>query len=178
LFAEPDRAFHAAEIIRRVQSGSGAVQRELAKLAKAGLITVTVSGNRKLYQANRASPIFPELYGLLAKTTGLVEPLRQTLAPLRPRIAFAFVYGSVAKGTDTAKSDIDLMIVGDRLAYEKVYRALAQVEADLHRTVNPNIMTKAAWQQAVAAKNPFVARVLAQPKLFVLGGERDAPGAR
>jgi predicted nucleotidyltransferase len=176
LMGKPDQGFHASEIIRLAGSGSGAVQRELVKLAGAGILSLSVSTNRKVYQANRQSPIFEELHGLIMKTVGLVEPLRKALQPYRSKIEVAFVYGSVAKGTDTARSDIDLMIIGTDLAYGELYAALQKVERTLLRTVNPSLMTSNEWQQKLAKKAPFVNNVVRQPKLFVWGTEDELKG--
>lgn len=173
LLGQPQRQFHAAEIIRLAGSGSGAVQRELERLAAAGILSVTKSGNRKLYQANRQSPIFAELRGLILKTVGLIEPLREALRPFAKQIDAAFVYGSVAKGTDTAKSDIDLMIVGDELSYSPVFAALQKAEKILLRPVNPNLMTAGEWKRKRAEKGSFVRKIAGQPKLFVIGSEDE-----
>jgi predicted nucleotidyltransferase len=137
---------------------------------------ITTSGNRKLYQANRQSPIFGELHGLIVKTIGLVEPLRQALKPYGSEIDVAFVYGSVAKGEDTAKSDIDLMIIGNDLAYSELYAALQKAEKSLLRPVNPNLMTKIEWAQKRTGKNSFVDKISQQPKLFVFGTEHELKG--
>ena len=176
LLGQPDRAFHVSEIIRLAGSGSGAVQRELEKLSAVGILTVTASGNRKLYQANRHSPIFEELHGLITKTVGLVEPLRKALKPFAEAIDVAFVYGSVAKGRDTAKSDIDLMIVAKELSYSPVYAALQRAEKTLLRSVNPNLITPGEWKRKYAEKGSFVRKVFEQPKLFVLGSEHELEG--
>jgi predicted nucleotidyltransferase len=176
LFGHPDRAYHASELIRLAGSGSGAVQRELKKIADAGIVVVTASANRKLYRANRQSPIFKELRGLIVKTVGLVEPLRNSLKKFEPRIEAAFVYGSVAKGADTAKSDIDIMIIGDDLGYAEVYAALQKAEAFLQRSVSPNVMSPKEWRQKVARKNPFATKILMQPKLFLFGTKNALEG--
>jgi predicted nucleotidyltransferase len=173
LFGNPNRQFTASEIIRLAQSGSGAVQRELAKLSKAGILSVTESGNRKLYQANRKGPIFRELHGLVTKTVGLTEPLRTALAAYAPRIAVAFVYGSVAKGSDKAGSDIDVMIIGDDLSYGDIYAGLHKAEKTLGRTVNPNIMSPVDWRRRRIRQTPFIERVVRQPKVFLFGSEDE-----
>src|SRR5712692_5698328 len=117
LFGQPDRSFYASELIQMARGGSGAVQRELARLQQSGLVTVKRLGNQKHYQANPKSPIFAELSSIVRKTVGLAEPVREALRPLVRDIKAAFVYGSVAKRTDTAESDVDLMIVSDKLTY-------------------------------------------------------------
>jgi predicted nucleotidyltransferase len=171
LIGQPDRQFHASEIIRLAGSGSGAVQRELEKLASAGILSVATVGNRKVYRANRGSPIFGELRGIITKTAGLVEPLRQALKPFEKAIVSAFVYGSVAKKTDTAKSDIDLMIVGAGLSYSEIFAVLQKAEKTLQRPVNPNLLDAGEWKRKYREKGSFVRKIAAQPKLFVFGSE-------
>jgi predicted nucleotidyltransferase len=172
LFGQPDRSFYANELIALARAGSGAVQRELARLAKSGLATVQVSGNQKHYQANPASPIFQELCGVVRKTMGLAEPLREAIAPLAKRINAAFVYGSVAKRSDSASSDIDLMIVSNDLTYADLFEALEAVSQQLGRKVNPTIFTPSELAKRAASGGAFVKRVLEQPKVWLKGDER------
>lgn len=172
LFGQPDRRFQSGELIRLAASGTGAVHRFLTRLAGAGLITVERVGNQKHYQANRESPVFAELNGLIIKTSGLIAPLRAALEPLAKRIRAAFVYGSVAKGKDQASSDIDLMVIADKLDYADVFAALQTVEAELGRTVNPNVMTFAEWTRK-RGQAGFVSRIAGQPRLFVIGSDDD-----
>lgn len=173
LFGQPQRSYYANELIGLAGAGSGAVQRELARLAQSGLVTVHMVGNQKHYQANPASPIFAELCGIVQKTVGLAEPLRAALAPLAKKIKAAFVFGSVAKREDTAKSDIDLMLIGDKLTYADVFEALETAGARFGRTINPTIYTRKELARRRVEDNAFVTRVLAQPKLWLIGGEDD-----
>jgi predicted nucleotidyltransferase len=172
LFGQPDRRFQSAELIRLAGSGTGAAHRLLTRLADSGLVNVTRVGNQKHYQANRESPIFSELHGLAVKTSGLAGPLRAALGPLAKRIHAAFVYGSVAKGTDRASSDIDLMVIADDLDYADVFSALQPVETTLGRTVNPNVMSLPEWRRK--RKQPgFVSRIAGQPRLFLIGSDDE-----
>ena len=173
LFGNPGRSFYANEIIALADSGTGAVQRELARLEAAGLANVTRVGNQKHYQANSSAPVFEELHGLVLKTCGLADILRAALAPLADRIIAAFVYGSIAKGADTVKSDIDLMVVSDTLSYPDLYAALERATRQLGRTVNPTLYKPQELRERVKAGNAFVQRVLAQPKLWLMGDERE-----
>ncbi|HEX9661716.1 MAG TPA: nucleotidyltransferase domain-containing protein [Candidatus Binatia bacterium] len=173
LFGQPDRSFFATELIKLAGGGSGAVQRELARLADSGLVTVTRIGTQKHYQANPKSPIFAELCAIAQKTVGLAEPLREALAPLAKRITAAFVYGSVPKKQDTAKSDIDLMVVSDSLSYADLFAALEEATQRLGRTVNPTVYSRKEIDKRVRAGNAFTKRVLVQPKLWVIGEEHD-----
>jgi predicted nucleotidyltransferase len=169
IFGQPRRSFYASELIERTGSGSGAVQRELKRLASSGLVTVKRIGNQKHYQANPDSPVFEELSSLVKKTVALAEPIREALASLIDRIDLAVLYGSVAKGTDTASSDIDILIVGDGLTLEDIYAALSPVEADLERKISPALYTRKEFADRKAANNPFLGRVLSGEYLTLIG---------
>ncbi|MGK6306413.1 transcriptional regulator [Variovorax sp. DT-64] len=173
LFGQPSRSFYANELIGLTGSGSGAVQRELASLAHSGLVNVSAVGNQKHFQANAESPLFEELCGIVQKTVGLAEPMREALAPLQGRIVAAFVYGSVAKRVDTARSDIDLMLISDEVSYGDIFTALEAASQSLGRAVNPTILTRRDLAKRVNAKDAFVTRVLEQPKIWIIGGDSD-----
>jgi predicted nucleotidyltransferase len=171
LFGQVGRSFYSTELIALTRSGSGGVQRELANLAQSGLVTVRAVGNQKHYQANPDSPIFEELSGIARKTIGLADPLREALAPLADKIRAAFVYGSIAKRTDTAGSDIDVLLLSDELAYADVFAALEAASSTLGRPVNPTILTSAELRKRLENEESFLTRVLAQPKIWLIGGE-------
>ncbi len=171
LFGQPRRSFFATELIGLVGAGSGAVQRELSRLTRSGLVTVVRVGSRKHFQANPRSPIFSELCGIVQKTVGLAEPLREALAPLATRIRAAFVFGSVANHTDTAGSDIDLLVLSDSVDYPDLFVAVQPAEATLARRVNPTVYTPEDWRTKRADGNAFVTKVAERPKLFVIGTE-------
>jgi len=171
LFGQPERSFFATELIGLAGGGSGGVQRELARLAQSGLVTVTRVGTQKHYQANPQSPIFAELCAIVRKTVGLAEPLREALAPLAAHISAAFVYGSVAKRADTATSDIDLMVISDSLSYADLFATLEEAATRLGRSINPTVYTHKELAKRIKQDNAFVKRVLAQPKLWVIGEE-------
>jgi predicted nucleotidyltransferase len=173
LFGQPERSFYASELIRDAGTGSGAAQRELAKLEESGLLVTRRIGNQKHYQANAASPLFSDLRNIVLKTVGLVEPLRQALKPIESEISMAFVYGSVAKGSDQATSDIDLMVVSDTLSYGDVFGAVDKVSRTIGRTVNPTVYSEAEFSKRSSGDSAFVTRVLQGPKVWVIGaGDR------
>jgi hypothetical protein len=172
LFGQPQRSFYANEIIGLAESGSGAVQRELARLESAALVTVRRIGNQKHYQANSAAPIFAELRAIVVKTFGAADVVRLALAPL-PSIELAFIYGSIAKGTDHAGSDIDVMIIGTLLSNAQLLDALMPASEQLDRAINPTLYSPAEFAQRVNAGQSFISRVLEQPKIFVKGSEHD-----
>lgn len=171
LFVNPERAFYAREIIGLARSGSGAVQRELERLEASGLVQGRRIGRQKHYQANADSPLFEELRGLARKTFGLTDVLRGALEPIASDIRAAFVYGSIAKGKDTAASDIDLLVISERLAYAELYGAVEAAATQFGRKVAPTLYTPAEFQERAERGNAFVTRVLAQPKLWLIGDE-------
>jgi predicted nucleotidyltransferase len=173
IFGRPERSFYTSEIVKYVHSGTGAVNRELSRLAHSGLVTVERVGNQKHYRANRESPIFEELHRIVLKTMGLTEPIRQSLASSAHKIKAAFVYGSVAKGADTARSDIDLMVIGDDLTYMDLYEGLQKAENTLNRCVNPTVVSPQDWRRKVRHKDTIIAKLISQPKIFILGSETD-----
>jgi predicted nucleotidyltransferase len=174
-FGHPERSFYASELIRDAGTGSGAGQRELARLEKSGLILARRIGHQKHYQANATSPLYSELRNIVLKTVGLAEPLRDALKPMSSAIRAAFVYGSVAKATDQSASDIDLMIISDGLTYGDVFGALEQVTRTVGRKVNPTVYTASEFSKRARTENAFVTRVLGQSKLWVIGSEDDLP---
>ncbi|HEX5354246.1 MAG TPA: transcriptional regulator [Rhodanobacteraceae bacterium] len=173
LYGQPQRSFTVSELISSTSAGSGAMQRELAKLVASGLLTMQPVGNQKRYQANPAAPIHDELVGIVQKTVGVAEPLRAALQPLAGKITAAFVFGSVAKRSDTARSDIDVMIVSGKLGYADALTALTDVEERLGRKTNPVIYSPVELAKRIKSDNAFVKRVLEQPKIWLIGGEND-----
>lgn len=174
LFGQPDRGFFVTEIIALADSGHGAVQRELARLAGSGLAIVSRIGNRKYYRANPDSPIFHEICGIVRKTVGVEETVRNALEPLQERLSLALFHGSVARRTDTAASDIDLLLVSDHLTLEEVYAALAPAEKLLGRRVSPTLYTLEEFRRRREAGSGFLSRVLESGHV-ILAGSLDGP---
>jgi predicted nucleotidyltransferase len=169
LFGQPERAYHLSELRRLTGLGSASLQRELNRLATAGLVDSQAVGNMRRFQANPQSPVFAELVALTRKTLGTVPVLRDALLPLKPDLQGAWVYGSVAKQTDTARSDIDVMLVGTNLLLSHVLTCLAPAEAQLGRKINPNCYTPQEFERRRAEPDSFVNRVLSQPTLTLIG---------
>ena len=178
LFGQPSRSFFATELIALTGSGSGAVQRELKRLTSSGLVDMTPIGRQKHYQANHESPVFEELRGLVVKTVAVAQPIRQALEPVADRVSLALLYGSAARGSDTASSDIDLLLVSDRLTLEEVYSALSPVESQLSRSIHPTLYTSAEFSDRRATGSPFLANVLGGDRLVLIGKADEPPAAR
>jgi predicted nucleotidyltransferase len=169
LFGQPDRSFFVTEIMGLVKAGSGAVQRELHRLERAGLVSVQMHGNQKHYQANRKSPLYDEICSIVQKTVGLEDPLRAAVESLPGTVHLALIYGSVAKRTDTSASDIDLLIVADELTLEDVYAALSPAEQLLDRKINPTFYTGEEFNRRRTRGNSFLKRVLDGPAIILSG---------
>lgn len=169
LFGQPDRGFHLSELRRLTGLGSASLQRELNRLTEAGLVHSERVGNLRRFQANPQSPVFGELVALTRKTLGAEPLLREALQPLLPGLQGAWIYGSVAKQTDTAQSDIDVMLVGKGLSLAKVLELLLPMEAQLGRKINPTCYTPAEFARRRAEPDSFVNRVLVQPVLPLIG---------
>jgi predicted nucleotidyltransferase len=173
LFGRPDQSFYANEIIGWVGAGTGAVQRELARLQAAGLVTVTRIGRQKHYQANRNAPIYDELRGIVLKTSGLRDVLREALAPPEHSIRAAYVFGSVARGLAAAGSDVDLMVISDQLTYGDLFTSLEAAASRLSRPVNPTIYSWDDFRRRIHEQSPFVTKTLAQPRIWIIGSDDD-----
>jgi predicted nucleotidyltransferase len=172
LYGHGDESFYLRQLVRETGAGNGAVQREVKQLSDAGLIVRKTVGNLVFYQANRKSPVFSELRGLLLKTAGVRDVLREALAPLKNRIEVAFVYGSIAAQKDWVESDVDLMIVGDA-TFDEVVPRLSDAQKRLRREINPTIYPVREFRAKVASGNHFLTSVLQSKKLFVFGNEND-----
>lgn len=171
LFGNPQRSFYSNELIDLAGCGKGAVQRELSRLAAVGLLTVSRRGNQKHFQVNLTSPIFAELRGLVLKTFGLADLLKEALAPLAHQIEAAFVYGSIARQEDSAGSDVDLLIVSRTLSHADLFAVLEKTSTELGRIVNPTVYSPEELTDRARKGNAFVTRLLDQPKIWILGEE-------
>lgn len=174
LFGRPGESFYLREIVRLVGGGSGAIQRELGRLTEAGIIRRELRGRQVYFGANPESPIYPELIGLLAKTSGIADVLREVLRPLAEAgsIAVAFIYGSVAAGNHAAASDLDLMVVGST-TLSKLVPALRRAQEQIGREVNPTLYAEQEFVNKIAADAHFVQHVIAGPTLMVIGDANE-----
>ena len=168
LLMRPDQQIHLRELARVIGAAPGTLKKELDALCEAGLLRAERVGNQVRFCANTAHPVFPELQALIRKTIGLVDALRLSLAPLAGRIDAAFVFGSMASGTESAGSDIDLMVVGDA-GFAEVVDATYEAQAALGREINPKVMSASEWQAKKAERNAFLQDVLNKPRIMLIG---------
>jgi predicted nucleotidyltransferase len=172
LLLHPELSLHVREIARLTGKVPGTLLRELNLLADAGLLVKKAVGNQVHFQANPASPVYEELRGILKKTAGVADVLREALEPLADRVRTAFVYGSVARGDERAGSDLDLMVIGD-VKFVDLIGALAPLHTVLRREINTSFYPPKEFRAKLAAAEPFLKRVLADRKIFLIGGEDE-----
>lgn len=172
LMLHTDLSLHVREIARRTGKAPGTMLRELDRLAKAGILLRKRVGNQVHFQANGLCPIHEDLRNILKKTAGMADVLRVSLNPLAHRIRAAFIYGSVARGDERAGSDLDMMIVGD-VEFADVVEALASAQAALQREISPNIYPPAEFAAKLSEGEPFLERVIADRRIFVIGSDDD-----
>ena len=169
---QPDRSWYAADLARHLGTSRSSLQRELVALLDAGILKGRREGRMLHVQADQECPVFPELRGLLAKTAGLVDLLRDALQPFADRISLAFVYGSVARAEEVSASDVDLFIVGTVGLFD-IAPPLRNAQRRLGREVSPKIYPPQELAKRLASREHFVLSVLGKPKLFIFGTQDE-----
>jgi predicted nucleotidyltransferase len=172
LFLQPEQSFYLREISRITGISPGTLHRELGALEEVGLVSKASVGNQVRFQAERRSPVFPELATLLKKTFGLVDVLREALEAFASSIEVAAVFGSVARGEERRDSDVDLLVIGD-IDFTKLVLTLQAPQQRLGREINPVVHSRAGFDKLVDSKDRFVHRILKEPLLFVMGNADD-----
>lgn len=173
LYGQPQRSFYTKEILRLTGMGVATIKRELDRMLTAGILQMTRIGNQHHYQANPQCPIYAELLGIVKKTFGVAGVIQSALEPLADSIEWAFVFGSVASGKESAVSDIDLLVIGSA-AYNEVVTVLYPVQEALGREVNPKIYRPEEWARMHQANDSFVRDVMAKPRMDVMGKEHES----
>ena len=175
LFGQPDRSFYMRQISVIAGTGASQVQKELDNLTRAGLILREPKGNQVWFQANPQSPIFPELKSLVAKTFGIADVVRETLAPFARKISIAFIFGSVARGEHDSASDVDVLVVG-QIAPSKLAPAQIGLHEVLGRRVSFVVYDEAEFHKHIAQRDPFLGKVLSQQRIWLVGTESNLAG--
>jgi predicted nucleotidyltransferase len=178
IYGQPERSYHLSELRRLTGLGSASLQREINRLVVAGLANSTLKGNQRQISANRQSPLFKELSDLTRKVMGAAALITEALRPIEQKIEVAFLYGSVAKQSDTAESDVDLMLVGSDLTLSEILEQLLPVEEMLCRKVNPTCYTVGEFKKRLSDTDSFLNKVLSQPIIQLFGNMDDFRSAQ
>jgi predicted nucleotidyltransferase len=172
LLMQPHVWMHLRELARLTNASPGTLKKELDALVASGLLRFKKIGNQSQFSANTDHPVFPELSRLICKTTGLKDVLVNALQPIAIHIEVAFVFGSIAKATETSQSDVDILIIGD-VTFGQVVNVLYESQATLAREINPKVMTRKEWLTKQSEHNSFVSEIASQPMLFLIGTQND-----
>lgn len=172
LYGRPNQSFYLRQIARHIGASTGAVQRDIVQLSKAGLVNRIPEGSQVFYRANSSSPVFDEMRGLVAKTLGVQDTLQFLLTPYAKKIKVAFVYGSVARHEETVQSDVDLMIVGS-VTLEELIPTLERAQSLLGREVNATVYSLKEFCSKLDSQNHFLQSVLEDKKLFLVGSKDE-----
>ena len=172
IFTHPDERYFVRQLTGLLGEDSTNVSRELARLEKAGILIVTVSGRQKYYQANKESPIYNELHGLIVKTVGVVDVLRLSMETSSGKIKAAFVFGSIASGNENRDSDIDVMLVG-AISFGDIVNLLSTAEERLGREINTVVYSVLEFRRKLKEDHHFVSNVITREKLFIIGDEHE-----
>ncbi len=173
IYGNPEKSFYIKEILHLTGMGVATIKRELDRMLDAGILSFTKIGNQHHYKANPQCPIFEELISIVSKTFGMAEVISHALLALDSQIDIAFVYGSIAKNTETTGSDVDLLVVSESLAYADLMTVLINAEKTLGRPVNPSIYTSEQIRNKLKENNAFITRIMEQPKIWIKGIEND-----
>ena len=177
MLLHPKKSWYLSEVARHIGAATSHLHRELGALVEAGILTRRVEGRQTYFEANPACPFLPELTGLLRKLVGAPAVIAQALRLVRTKIQCAFIYGSVAKGSEDAESDIDLMVVGD-LSVSDLVPALRRAERMLGRPVNPTVYPAIELARKYKDGHHFIRSVMKDPgKIFVIGSDSDLEAA-
>lgn len=172
LLLHPEQRYHVREIARLTGTSAGTLHKELARLAQAGVLMREEIGNQVRYGANRRCPIYPELAGILRKTAGLADVLREGLSTLRARLTLALVFGSMARGDERPGSDVDVLLVGE-LGFGEVVRALHEAQSSVGREINPVVLSSVEFHNKLKGGDTFLTGILGGEKIFLIGNENE-----
>ncbi len=170
LFGVRDLELHGRELARQSGFNEAATRQELRKLERLDLVVSRRAGNRVYYRAHREHPLYPEIHRLVLKTVGLVDVITRALSD--SRVDLCFVFGSIAQGSVSAASDVDLMVIGN-LSLRELVSLLGGVAESVGREINPHVMSKEEYGDRWGRGDHFVTHVISGQKIFIIGSQDD-----
>lgn len=172
LFLHPDERYFVRQLKSLLKGDAANISRELSRLAGMGILTCQTEGRQKYYQVNHKCPVFSELEGLVRKTDGLADVLKDSLLSLSKKTKVAFIYGSFATNSAKAASDVDLMVIGS-CSFGDVVDAIHYSQDKLGREINPSVYPVDEFRKKAAGRHHFIKTVLNNPKIFLIGDEDE-----
>jgi len=169
-FTNPDSEFYLRELERMFSIPVSMVRKELLRLEKEGIFLSHKKGNLTYYYVNKAYPLFGEFKSIVFKTIGAQGLLEEALRKIKG-IEAAFIYGSYAKGSEKALSDIDLCIIGS-INEDILVRRINELEKSLKREINYTLYTKNEFTQKKRNKDSFISDLISSQKIILIG-EKD-----
>lgn len=173
LFLDPQRDFRLRELARLTGISAGSVQHEIRQLVAADIVSRDEKGGLVTYRANPRCQIFEALRTIVEKTSGIDDLVREALQPAADKIRFAFIYGSIAKGVNRARSDLDLLVVGS-IEFADLVGLLTSVEERIGREISPRLLSEKEFRLRLKRRDRFLTAVMEGPKIAVLGNSDDA----
>lgn len=170
-FNNPDEKFYLREIARHIGKDAAGIKRELDTLVKIGLLGREKRGVQKYYFADKNSPIFGEMKGLIFKTTGAQGSIKAALSRLKG-LQTAFIYGSYAKGAEKEDSNINLMVIG-QVNITELNDVVMGLEEKLKREIDYLVFDEQEYRKRKEAKDPFIRDIVKGKKIFLTGKEDD-----
>ena len=166
LLLNPGQSYRLSELLALSGAGRGASQRHIDNFVEAGLLQEERRGNQRCLQINQDFPLYEDLRSICLKSFGLSEGLKEVLEPLANQITEAFIFGSVASNTDSADSDIDLMVIGS-VPLIPLMDVIAPFEKILGRSIHVNLHDEATWQELLAG-DPVIQQIINSPTIRIL----------
>jgi uncharacterized protein len=171
-FLRPQKSWYLSELAAHLGTRSSSLQRDVNSLVRGGILEKHVDGRRSYIKANEDSPVFPEIRGLIEKTSGIVPMLQEAVRKLGKKVRWGFIYGSLARGEEGSASDVDLMLIGNASTME-LAPTLRRLEKIVGRQINPTIFTEDDFVKNLTKKNHFLLTVIRGKKIILKGTEDE-----
>lgn len=169
LFDGHKTSIHLRDLQRKSGLSIGTIQKEIGRLRDLDLVTSERDGNRLYYTANTDHPLYNEICGIVEKTSGIAERLKETLNSIKG-IECAFIFGSYAKGEEKSQSDIDLIVIGN-IGLRTLSSVFKNISERTQREINPHVYSIKSWKEKLKKRDHFIKSVLSEKKIFLIGDE-------
>ncbi len=161
--------YYVRELTRMTKEEINAIRRELENLLKVGLLQSEKRGNRLYYSVKTNYHLYPELVALVTKSTGVGKIVTKSRNKLG-FVKYLFVTQKLARGLERKSEDVDLLIVG-KIIMPQVAVLTKSIEKLLNTEINYSCMTEDEFNYRKSHQDPFITKVLLQPKVRLIGDE-------